>query len=237
MLLGMALGASSAHAASAFWTNRDALHDYADSNYDNALTKFLTAKSSAPEQPALGHNVAGAYYKLHKFDEAQKEIGEALKDTRDPALQAKLHYNSGNIHVKQEKYTEAIQEYVAALKLDPNDQDAKYNLELARALLKQNSEKKEQQQQQQKQQNKQDQKQDQKDEDKKDQDKKDQQQQQDQQDQQQAQKDSSGQGSGDQKKMSKEEAERLLDALKNSEKDQKGKRVPMKGEAQPDVTW
>jgi Ca-activated chloride channel family protein len=107
-----------------------------------------------------------------------------------------------------DKIKESIDSYKGSLRLDPDNVDAKYNLAYAQDLLKQ-----EQQQQQQNQQDQQNQ--DQKDEqgkENKDQTS-DQQQPQQQQQQQEEQKEQQQQG------ISKEDAERVLNALANDEKD------------------
>jgi Mg-chelatase subunit ChlI len=119
----------------------------------------------------------------------------------------------GNSLLMANKVKESIDAYKGSLKLNPRNTEAKYNLAYAQDLLQKQQQ---QQQQQQKDQNKnnqdknkdkQQQNKDQKDsQDKKDQnqDKKDQQQQQQQQQQDQG--------------ISKEDAQRVLDALANDEK-------------------
>jgi delta 1-pyrroline-5-carboxylate dehydrogenase len=123
---------------------------------------------------------------------------------------------------KQDKLKESIEAYKHALRNNPKNQDARHNLYLAQQKLKQ------QEQQQQEQQKNQDQKkdqeqnkdkenqeqnQDQQNQDKKNQDKKDQQKQ-DQQNQQQ-----NKEGQAREGEISKEDAERLLKALEEEEKD------------------
>ncbi|MFC1478451.1 tetratricopeptide repeat protein [Candidatus Margulisiibacteriota bacterium] len=154
---------------------------------------------------------------------------QANKLTKSDLFQANAHYNLGNTFFQQQGFDDAIKQYERTLKINPEDEDAKFNLELAKKM-------KQQQQQQQQKQDKKDQKdkkdqqksKDQKDKgkgDKGDQDKqKDQQQGDDKKDQQQQK------GADDQKKeqqqkaaakkryMSKEDAERLLDALKEEQK-------------------
>ena len=136
---------------------------------------------------------------------------QAAGTTKDPIEQSKAYYNLGNSYLKSEKYQESVDAYKMALRQNPKDDDARYNLAYALAKLKAQQQKNNQQnknQQNKNEQNKDQQKKDQQQQKNQDQ-KKDQQQKQDQ--QQQEQKKSS------QLKISKEEAERMLQALKNQE--------------------
>jgi tetratricopeptide (TPR) repeat protein len=133
----------------------------------------------------------------------------------DPKLEASAHYNLANTYFRMQDYQKAITGYQEALSLNPDDMDAKFNLELSRKMLKEQIKPQQsgnqQQQQQQNQQN--------------DQDQNDQNQNQDQsQQQEQNQNDQNEQQQSksqkqDDKKMSKEDAERILNALKDDEKD------------------
>jgi len=140
----------------------------------------------------------------------------------------------GNSMVEQQKLQEAVESYKQSLRQNPGDMDAKYNLEYARRLLKQQQQQQQDQDQQQKDQNK-DQKdqQDQKNQqDQQDQNKdqnKDQQDQKNQQDQnkdqnkdQQNQQNPSDAPSGLPRESSgaidQKDAQRLLEAIQNDEK-------------------
>jgi len=60
-------------------------------------------------------------------------------------LSAKAFYNIGNCYFQQNKLKESIEAYKKALELKPDDYQAKYNLELARAKLKEMADKQQQQ--------------------------------------------------------------------------------------------
>jgi hypothetical protein len=142
----------------------------------------------------------------------------------------------GNALMKGQRYQEAVKSYIESLKLNPNDQDTKYNLSYALAKLR------EQQQQQNKNDKNKDNKQDQQkdkqnqDQQKKDQEKQDQQKQNQQQQKQDQQQQKPQQGQ--EKKMAKADAERILDVLKNSEKDvQKKLRVRQGVRVKTEKDW
>ena len=93
------------------------------------------------------------------MDAALKAYDNTAKTAPRNDLKEKAYYNGGVVLQSQNKLTECIRAYKNALKLDPNDEEARQNLE--RALQKQ------------KQQQKQDQKDNKQNKDQKNQDKKD----------------------------------------------------------------
>jgi tetratricopeptide (TPR) repeat protein len=153
---------------------------------DEALKYYKDAEVEKPKQPVLDYNIGSALYKQNKYPEAVQRYIRAL-DTDDPKFQADTYYNSGNALFRAEQYAEAINAYKKCLEINADDNDAKYNLELARVKLKEQAQKQDKQQQnQQNNQDKQDQQQD------------EQQNPQDQQDQQQQQEQQQGQNQQDQ---------------------------------------
>lgn len=187
---------------------------YTEEKYDEANNKYRDALVNNPENPVIHFNIGNAQYKKKIYEEALKDYEKSLS-IDDVMAQSKAYYNMGNSLYRAGKLPESILAYTQALRLNPNDEDAKYNLEFVRAQLKNQAQKQPQDGQQQQQQQQQDQQQQQgEDQEKKDeqQDQQEQQEQQDQQQQQQAEQ-------KDQQEMSKEEAEQILEALKEDEKD------------------
>ena len=122
-------------------------------------------------------------------------------------------YNLGNSLLKANKVKESIEAYKGSLKLSPDNNEAKYNLAYAQDLLKQQQEQQKQQQQNKdKQDQNKDNKKDDKKKDQKDQNDKNKDQQKDQNNNQDQQQQQQQQG------ISKEDAQRLLNALANDEK-------------------
>jgi Ca-activated chloride channel homolog len=184
---------------------------YQQQQYDEALNKYKDALLDDPRSEIAAFNEGAALYKIKKYDQALESFQKVI-GSKDIKLEEQAHYNIGNAYFEQNKLQESIQAYKMALDLDPNDQDAKYNLEQARAKLKEQAQKQPMQQPQQGQgQNDQNQQQKQDD--------------QGQQNQQQEQQQLPEQSVTDKKdKMSQEDAERILDALKNQEKEKQNLR-------------
>lgn len=170
---------------------------YKKGDYEKAYGDYQRLLEEKPDDPKLHFNAGAAAYQQEKYTEAKQHFDNALRtDALD--LQEKSYYSLGNTmyHIgaeasdpnqKMASWTDAVQRYESAVKLNPSDVNARYNLEVVKKKLeelkKQQQQQKEQNQQQQNQKDSEKQKQDQ---DKSDQEKKDQQQQ-DQQKQDQSQ--------------------------------------------------
>ncbi|HUL43157.1 MAG TPA: tetratricopeptide repeat protein [Bacteroidota bacterium] len=201
---------------------------YKQDKYSDAETKYRKALEKNKDMKQGTFNLGDALYKEGRYDEAAEQYRIAEGKQTDAADKAQALHNLGNSLLQGKKIPESIAAYESALKLNPSDLDTKYNLEYAQALLKQ-----QQQQQNQKNQNK-----DKKDQ--KDQQKQNQQNQNDQQKQDQKKQQQQDQAQAQQKKqqISKQDAERILQALNNQEKDVQKKllkRAPAR--VQVDKDW
>jgi len=169
---------------------------YEKGQYKEAEISYRKGLEKKPQSPRATYNLGTALYKQKNFEEANKYYGNVNMTEMDKLSRAKVYHNQGNALMQAKKYPESIEAYKNALRSNPNDQDSRYNLAYAMSKLQQ-------QQQQQQQQQKQG----------KDQDKKDQKQ-----EQQQAQQQQKQQQQQQKPQMSKQDAERMLEALKNDEK-------------------
>jgi len=199
---------------------------YAEEKYDEANNKYRDALIESPESSIVNFNIGDVQYKKRNFEEAVKSYEKATSSD-DIIVQSKSYYNIGNTLYKMGKLPESILAYKKTLELNPEDEDAKYNLEYVRAKLKDNTEKQPQENQQQQQQQQEEQQQ--QDQQNQDQEQNSEEQQQKQQDQQQSnqedqqnpeeQQKQQQEQAAEPKEISKEDAERLLNALQNEEKD------------------
>ena len=202
-------------------------------DYKTALEQYQIAEAERPESPELDYNIGGVLHQEGKFEGAVDRYVKSL-DGDDVGLTAQAQYNLGNTYYRMGDYQGAITAYEDALKLNPEDMDAKFNLELARKMLKENmdSQQQDQQQQQQEQQQQEEEKKkeeeqqqeeqepDQQPEGENEEDQQQQQQQQQQQgDQSEEQDQQQKQQQSQSQRISKEDAERILNGLKDDEQD------------------
>ncbi|MEG2061565.1 MAG: tetratricopeptide repeat protein [Alistipes sp.] len=150
---------------------------YNKGNYEKSIERYTEALKASPASFEAGYNLGNALYKAERFDHAEQTMQQAAADSlRATEERAEAFYNLGNAQFKQKKFKEALESYKQSLRMNPADQEAKYNYAYTKHLLdqdkdknggggddKQNQDKnKDQQQDQQKDQKPGDQKQDQK---------------------------------------------------------------------------
>ncbi|GAB1451715.1 hypothetical protein MASR2M47_17710 [Draconibacterium sp.] len=179
-----------------------------------AETEYRKALNLKPNDLEWNFNLADAIYKQKRFDEAAGKFGDLAEKMTTPEEKARALHNMGNSQLMNNKIDESIETYKKALRQNPSDLDTKYNLAYAQ-LLKKKQEEEQQKQDQNKDQNK--------DQDKQDQNKDNQDQNKDQQDKQNKdqnkdQQNKDQQQQQQQNKISKENAEQLLQVLQNDEK-------------------
>jgi tetratricopeptide (TPR) repeat protein len=186
--------------------------------FSQAETAYRRALEKRPDDLKWNFNLGDALYKQMKFDQAISKFEEIAEKSEDKIEKSRAYHNLGNSMMMQDKLDESIEAYKKALRNNPEDLESKYNLVYAMNLKKQQEEQQqnqnqdqnkdqEQNQDQKQNQDQQDQNKDQ-DQDQKNQDQQKQDQNQDQQQQQQQ---------PQEQKISKENAERLLQALQNDE--------------------
>ncbi len=136
---------------------------YDRGNHPQALAAFERASAARPSDPRLRFNVADGLYRNGRYDEAATLFRSLGADATAP-LAAPSRYNLGNSLFQKQDYRGAIQAYRDALRLQPGDEPARRNLELALRALRDEQQRRQQQQDQkqdQRQQNGQKQRQDQ----------------------------------------------------------------------------
>ncbi len=171
--------------------------------FNKAEIEYRKALEKKPDDPKWNFNLSNALYKQMKFEESAEKFKEISDKTSDNMDKSRALHNLGNSLLMNNKLDESIEAYKQALRNNPADLETKYNLLYAMNLKKKQEEQQKKDQEKNKDQNKDENKDKDKNKDQnKDQQKKDQQQQQQQ----------------PQNKISKQNAEQMLQALENSEK-------------------
>ena len=185
-------------------------------NYTEAETAYLKALDANFSSAPATFNLGATRYRQDSMKQAVQNWSSTVMNQANSAdLRSQSFYNIGNAMMSTQNYQQSIEAYKQALRLNPNDEEARYNLAYAQKML---------QQQQQDQQggggnNDKNQKNDQnQDQQQQNQDQQDHQDQQSQNQQNQDKQDQQQQGQQHQQQISKEEAERILEAMKNNEK-------------------
>ncbi len=140
-------------AASASARMADPYEAFAAGRYHLALQVFVDQQVERPEDPEVALNLGSVHYKMNNFTEADRAYATTAL-AADPSLRQAALYNLGNSAYRQGRLDGAVELYKAALDVDPDDEDAKFNLEFVRNEIRRRHEeaKKRQQQEQQNQQ-------------------------------------------------------------------------------------
>ena len=178
---------------------------YQDSLFVKAEIDYRKALEQDPKSTDAMYNLGNALLMQQKAKEAMEQFEAASRLEKDKERLARIYHNMGVILQSSKQYPQCIEAYKQSLRNYPHDDETRYNLALAQKLLK-DQEQQQQNQDQQNQEQQQDQQKDDKDQQKDQQDQNQQQQQQQQNQQQQ------------QDQLSKENAEQLLNAVMQDEK-------------------
>jgi hypothetical protein len=205
---------------------RQGLRAYNDGEFSEAEVQFRKAGDINQESFEAEYNTGAALYGQEKYEETVKQYESLVKQSQaavedDPESLAHIWHNMGNSLLEAQQYGPSIEAYKNSLRLKPDDFDTKYNLAYARQKLK------EQEQQNQDQDGENDQQQQKQEDQKKSQgeqnqdERLDNQEQQEQNQEPQAKEDQQAQPQP--REISKEDAERMLNAIQQQEKDVKDK--------------
>ncbi|MBF0254314.1 MAG: tetratricopeptide repeat protein [Candidatus Omnitrophica bacterium] len=102
---------------------------------DEALSLYNDAALDDPGRPEILFNTGNAFYRMGKYPEASSSYRDAAS-RGDRALEAKAFYNIGNCLFQQGSFREAMDAYREAIERDPEDHDAKFNLEYTERVMK-----------------------------------------------------------------------------------------------------
>ena len=189
---------------------REGNRNFYEKEFEESEVSYRKAINKEADLFDANFNLGDALYKQEKFDEAATNFGGLTNRVESKKELAKAYHNLGNSFLKSQKIEQSIEAYKKSLLYYPDDQETKYNLSYAQDLLKkQQQQKKNQKQNQDQKQNK-----DQQEQNKNEQQK----------DKQEQQKQP--------QKISKEDANRLLNALANDEKKIQEKVKKAKAKAQ-----
>ena len=208
-ILSMFLLVGTVHGLAQNKTDRDYLRSgnklYNDSLFIKAEVDYRKALEINPKSTDAMFNLANALLMQQKAQEAMEQYESVSKIEKDKEKLAQIYHNMGVILQSSKQLPQCIEAYKESLRNNPKDDETRYNLALAQKQLKDQQQDQQNQDQQQQQQQQKEEKQDQ-NKDQQQQEQKDQQQQNQQQQQQ------------NKNEMSKENAQQLLNAVMQDEK-------------------
>ena len=132
ILLSSALAVSAQNDEKAI---RKGNRQYKKANYAEAISKYKEVIELSPNNTKAHFNLGDAYYGLQQYDSAYAAFEKVVEMSPDAKLKSDAVFNMGNCLLAQNKYYDAFNIYKVSLKLNPENENALYNLEYCRAHL------------------------------------------------------------------------------------------------------
>jgi tetratricopeptide (TPR) repeat protein len=109
---------------------------YRQQHYDKAEEEYNRALSASPADKIAKFNLASTLIKQGKTGDANKLLFLLTMKENHVDLRSKAAYDQGVILTQQKKLEESIELYKETLRLNPDDQEARENLQKALLELK-----------------------------------------------------------------------------------------------------
>lgn len=108
---------------------------FVSKEYEEAIKLYNQALGNESSNPVALYNLGAAHFKNGNIESAKTAFEQAIKNSDSKKLQQKAWYNLGVAHVNEKNFEEGVKAFKEAVKLDPTDEEARYNLQ--KALLQQ----------------------------------------------------------------------------------------------------
>lgn len=122
---------------------RDGNKLYQSGDYKGAEVKYRSALQTNGDSYQAMSNLGSALFKQKLSADAQSIFQKVVEQSAEmePQALAAAHYNLANSYLQERKLDEAIESYKNALRITPNDDMARFNLAYAQKLKKEDENK------------------------------------------------------------------------------------------------
>ncbi len=117
-----------------------------ENQFADAEVDYRKAIAKSDENAAAPYNLGNAYYNNETYSEAFGRFKQAGELATNKAEKHDAYHNMGNVFMKRKDYQKAVEAYKEALRNDPADEETRYNLALAKEMLKKDQKKNDQNQ-------------------------------------------------------------------------------------------
>ncbi|MEO0571581.1 MAG: tetratricopeptide repeat protein [Bacteroidota bacterium] len=114
----------------------EANEELIQNNFIKAEADYRRAISKSGQNTVAPYNLGRAYYNRESFPEAFARFKEAGEKAEKKPTKHKAFHNMGNVFMQNKEYEKAVEAYKQALRSNPNDDETRYNLALAKEMLK-----------------------------------------------------------------------------------------------------
>ena len=110
--------------------NNSGHEPYLAGDYAAALDAYQLVLERSPESGEPYYNSGNVLYRMEEYQQSLDTYDESL-GFAEGELRARGFFNRGNASFQSEEYAAAVEAYKEVLRMNPDDGDAKHNLELA----------------------------------------------------------------------------------------------------------
>ncbi|QCX02064.1 tetratricopeptide repeat protein [Aggregatimonas sangjinii] len=114
-----------------------------EGNQELTTNKFIEAEveyrkaiAKSDQNAVAPYNLGNAYYNNATYSEAFGRFKQAGERASEKPEKHKAYHNMGNVFMKRKEYEKAVEAYKQALRNNPKDEETRYNLALAKEMLK-----------------------------------------------------------------------------------------------------
>lgn len=125
---------------------RDGNKNYNKGLFSDSEINYRKSLSQKKGFEEAQFNLSDALFKQERYDESIELLNNLISETQNNSLKAESYYNLGNNLLQQQKLEEAIDAYKNSLRINPADEEARYNLSKAISLMQQQKNQNEQEQ-------------------------------------------------------------------------------------------
>lgn len=110
---------------------------FKEKHFQKAEVAYRKGLSFSPEDAELNYNLANTLYRTERGEESAKIFQKMMKEieTLSPERGADVAHNAGNLMMAAKDYATAVDLYKESLRRRPTDDETRYNLALAQKLL------------------------------------------------------------------------------------------------------
>lgn len=108
---------------------------YGEGSFPEAELEYRRALEENPMDPRALFNLGNALYRQGRFDEASAVFDALAGMAPDGIDLADTYHNLGNAHLGAQRFGDGVEAYKNALRIRPEDNDTRYNLEYALRFL------------------------------------------------------------------------------------------------------
>jgi len=114
---------------------REGNKKFEEEKYQEAEIYYRRALEESPGNSKALYNLSNSLYRQGRYDEAINILDRLTQQGVDKIDASDVYHNLGNAQLGAHQIRQSIESYKNALKIDPDDQDTRYNLAYAMELL------------------------------------------------------------------------------------------------------